>query len=363
MTHRRSFGFIVSACGFLFAGIGMAPLAVAADRAASAPINYETRAQPIDRTKPRYPFRARQSGLEGWVQFNYTVEADGTLSNVEILSASPKRTFEKEALRAFQKWSFKPATIDGVPVRSCNNEAMFRFAMGKSDGSGQRIGAERRFIKKYKKVQQLIRERSFEEALTVTDEMLETDGLNLYELANLHNVRGVIFGALGRTEEASSALKKATTFDGKYLNKKVVAGVFDDLFVHQVGLQDYQSALETYEKRLELDKGEPSPAIVKVAEQLRALKEADTPFSVVGNLEPYKTDDAKNGSWYFNLLRREIGLIPVKGKPERLRIACDKNSAEMDFNADQTWKVPESWGDCKVFVYGAPGAEFQLVQY
>ena len=57
---------------------------------------------------PEYPRRAVADGREGWVDLAITVNPDGTVSNVAVLAAEPRRVFERPAIRAAKKWKFKP---------------------------------------------------------------------------------------------------------------------------------------------------------------------------------------------------------------------------------------------------------------
>ncbi|GAA4876039.1 TonB family protein [Ferrimonas pelagia] len=65
---------------------------------------------------PRTPVVARSRRLPGKVELRLVVEADGTVSAAEVLSAEPEGIFESAALTAAQQWRFKPAQLNGGPV-------------------------------------------------------------------------------------------------------------------------------------------------------------------------------------------------------------------------------------------------------
>ncbi len=71
---------------------------------------------PIVRIAPQYPREALLKGLEGWVQVEFIINADGTVRDPVVLAAEPPRMFNREALRAILRWKFKPRFIDGKPV-------------------------------------------------------------------------------------------------------------------------------------------------------------------------------------------------------------------------------------------------------
>lgn len=66
--------------------------------------------------EPKFPQRAADRRLSGWVDLRFLVNAEGKTENIEIVDSNPKGSFEKAARRAISKWRFKPMTADGVPV-------------------------------------------------------------------------------------------------------------------------------------------------------------------------------------------------------------------------------------------------------
>lgn len=71
---------------------------------------------PIVLVQPIYPQRAQSQGIEGWVLVRLTVNPDGTVSNPEVIDADPKGYFERAALRAAEKFRYKPRVINGEAV-------------------------------------------------------------------------------------------------------------------------------------------------------------------------------------------------------------------------------------------------------
>ena len=72
----------------------------------------------VVRTVPPYPYRARQRLVNGTVRVKLLVNADGSISNVEILEANPEGYFEDAVLRTAPSWLFEPGYIAGVAVAS-----------------------------------------------------------------------------------------------------------------------------------------------------------------------------------------------------------------------------------------------------
>jgi len=67
---------------------------------------------------PDYPLMADRQRLSGKVRLKLKLEADGRVSDIEVVSASPPDLFEASALKAFSDVRFAPAQRNGHPVRA-----------------------------------------------------------------------------------------------------------------------------------------------------------------------------------------------------------------------------------------------------
>lgn len=72
---------------------------------------------PIIRVEPNYPARAVSRGIEGYVKLAFTVLADGSVADIDILEAQPRNVFEQQAQRAVAKWKFQPRPAGAAPKR------------------------------------------------------------------------------------------------------------------------------------------------------------------------------------------------------------------------------------------------------
>ena len=56
------------------------------------------------------------AGTEGWVKVAFTVTETGTVKDVSVVEAEPRRIFDRAAKTAILKWKFKPKMVDGKAV-------------------------------------------------------------------------------------------------------------------------------------------------------------------------------------------------------------------------------------------------------
>ena len=68
--------------------------------------------------QPTYPAEERRAGNSGRVVVRVLISADGRVKQVERVAAPSDAFFEATMRRAIDKWRFKPATRDGVPVEA-----------------------------------------------------------------------------------------------------------------------------------------------------------------------------------------------------------------------------------------------------
>ena len=78
------------------------------------------------RVAPVYPTRALARGLEGYVVVQFDVSADGQVAGVMVIESS-NRVFDSAAVKAAQRFKFKPRVVDGVALATYGIQNRFRF--------------------------------------------------------------------------------------------------------------------------------------------------------------------------------------------------------------------------------------------
>ena len=63
-----------------------------------------------------YPDWALQQLISGWVDLEFTVATDGSVKDIQVIDAEPKRTFNAAATSAVSRYRYSPVMRDGVAV-------------------------------------------------------------------------------------------------------------------------------------------------------------------------------------------------------------------------------------------------------
>ena len=100
----------------------------------NTPVDQVSEPEIIDRVDPTYPRRAQRLDIQGWVEVQYEVDAEGQVINARVTQAEPGKIFNQAGLEAINQWRFTPARNmeSGEPVVSETQITRFNFSL--SDG-------------------------------------------------------------------------------------------------------------------------------------------------------------------------------------------------------------------------------------
>ena len=66
--------------------------------------------KPEMRVEPKYPVQAAQQRITGYVQAQFNIKPDGSVTDVNITKAEPADTFNKVAITALEQWTYQPSS-------------------------------------------------------------------------------------------------------------------------------------------------------------------------------------------------------------------------------------------------------------
>ena len=76
----------------------------------------DTPPQAVYRIEPLYPVHAKMRAIQGNVVLLFVVTEKGKVRDIRVKTSDPEGVFERAAISAVEKWRFKPAVKNEVPV-------------------------------------------------------------------------------------------------------------------------------------------------------------------------------------------------------------------------------------------------------
>jgi protein TonB len=68
------------------------------------------------RIPPEYPAHARMRRIQGYVDVEFTVDAEGRVRNPTVVGSNPPGVFDRAALNSIAHWRFEPKRHDGRAI-------------------------------------------------------------------------------------------------------------------------------------------------------------------------------------------------------------------------------------------------------
>lgn len=319
------------------------------------------RAVSVDRPAPRFPGTEALKGSEGWVILSVVVDEDGGVIEPMIEDSSGNEGFEREALRAVRRWRYQPALLNGEPVE----QAMTKIRMVFQLEDIQRPGASRSFVRSFREIQALIQDGDLEEANERLLDLRYSKRKNLYEDAWFWWLRYSYLNASGTgdREEKAESLRRALGYQEDYLPADIFVAAAQSLYIMQIEDNDISGALTTFKRLRDSNQAKKSELFEQVLARLEPHYESVLHIVSGDGLLATPAEVGRYGYWVHDLLRRSFALGDVQGRLELVDIRCERATSRYPFlSEDNTWTVPDSWGDCGVYIKGEQGATFTFFE-
>jgi protein TonB len=72
--------------------------------------------RPVRTFPPQYPYLAKRDNIEGRVMLKFVVDTDGLAKEPKVEESVPEGIFDEAALKALERYRFRPAVKNGKPV-------------------------------------------------------------------------------------------------------------------------------------------------------------------------------------------------------------------------------------------------------
>lgn len=302
----------------------------------------------------KYPAEELRAGREGWVVFNFMVDAEGQVYDPTVVAMSGSMRFVRSARVALLKTKYEPARVDGVPV-DASSYARYTFALDRKPGASAEFGKDfRRFTKAFETDDR----STMEEVL----ERLRTRYLNHYESAHLNYIGALYARRYGTVEEEMLFLGQALGYqnyapDGReYLPADYALAASKRLFVLLVQTGRYVEALNLYALMMKVHGEAAVEGFHQAYEQMIRLRDNDTAY-------PVNLILSDEGLAAIGLHKQGFFIAQGGDAVEEIKLRCTRKYAVFPHAQENQYQVPASWGQCHLQIRGQPDTRVRLIQF
>jgi TonB family protein len=308
--------------------------------------------EPIDRIHPKYPVKAAKENRAGWSKFSFVIEKDGSVSNILELDSSGSKDFSKAAAKAIKRWKYQPALENGEPIQQCVNTVQLDFRMRKG-----RDVVRKHFKKNYNLALDALNEKKYSR---VEELILKMEKFNYRYIAEnnlLQTISASYAEAIGNNRKQLKHLSNISFLNDDRKTKKYKLSILSNRFLLAVSLNEFQSAYRAYNKLKDME--EAKPYMTKYDEIITKVD-----AFIGGEQDIVINADIENKDfWQYSLVRNEFSLANVKGSLNKLDIRCANKRHVYTVENNNTWKLPKTWENCSLFVYGEDNTSFKLIEH
>jgi hypothetical protein len=307
---------------------------------------------------------------EGIVDVKFTVKADGSVSDVEVLGGFYDDAFRQRAVDGVAASNFDPPKSGDNAIDWPNYRMRVILRAPILPSVSPEVAAE------LERVKGMYAAQDYAAAEPLLNDLLATKAQTLFDYALLQDQLASVYVRTERPHEALVALRNATS-DSKAMPPQSRSD--SRLQIQEERYPDEYLLPELYVKALERQFGvaaalNQTGEAVAIAEELDARgdvppalrEQADQIIAKLGTEDPIGSQiKLVNGSWtYVVSSRRIFGMTGLQGKVDFVDIACgDNRRRRMAFTNDSEFALPASWENCKLEFLGDDGATFLLYEY
>lgn len=313
-------------------------------------------AEHIRAPTPPYPTIGNAAGyVEGFVSLRYNVGLDGKVSDIATDNVIGPDIFLRNAVDTLKTWTFKPATVNGSPVVQTRGlQVIFEMKGYLKPGGSQK------FVADYKAAVELISSGNLDDALAQLTEMNSRAELNFYERGMLANLIAPLMLARKDYLAAREIVEVPSEYYYSELPPAVEFSLLKDRMQADLALGNIGDALQaanTLKKRVRAyDVNDPT---LKLVDEARA-QTATLPQIVTATRIPA----SGSGRGAFLLMsHRDFTFQNISGSLDKFQIQCRQATIASKISEAAEWHVPKDWNQCRLFVQGAPGTTFNVVQF
>lgn len=197
----------------------------------------------VRQNNPVFPPSELKVGHEGWVIVQYSIETDGSVSNVLVTDSSGSQAFEKAALDAVGDWQFETGD-----ARTKKVQIQFVFERPRPQVS-------KTFYRKLRQVHEAIELGELDAASGAIRSLRQSDSINVFENAYLLVAEGRIAEREQDLDGQLSYFRRAALSQGRWLGSSDYLKLLHGMTILELQLGEYEAAMAHYEELIATREG------------------------------------------------------------------------------------------------------------
>jgi hypothetical protein len=295
-------------------------------------------------------------GNEGFIVTRYTIKADGSTDDIEIIGGFTNPFYEKAIKESVSKWTFTPGTVNGEPADFLNQEYTFRVKIS------EQLASSPDFQEAYAKLSEQVAAKEFEDAKKTIRNILREHAHTVLdyavanqELSKVEVQLQDLFAALESVKKATMSNVDAAGTTEYMLTPELLESALRQQLILAAGVFQHGEVVRTWDM---LNSNFTIPADDRLHAIVAASQEklnSPDPLAALGKI----IED----QWTYAPVHRIFTVADIAGELDTITARCEHRNLELEYQPDVDWTLPPALGACVLDFEGDDGTTFTLYEF
>jgi TonB family protein len=297
-------------------------------------------------------------GTEGFVITRFTVKADGTTSNVEVVGGFTNPFMERPITEAVSKWTFTPGTVNGQPADFLNQEYVFRPKLAPV------LSSSPDFQKEYVKIDEQVSAGELDAAIRKINGTFRQSiktvldyAVTQYTLSRTYLQKNDPYAALAAVQKTTMTSLNEAGETEYMLTPDLLEGALRQQLVLASSLHQEGEVLRSWEMLDALYEIPADDKLRELVDAARAKVDSTDPLPALAKI----ADGDKFVS--YRPVHRIFTVTDVNGKLNNINARCDHRNLKLDYQEGVDWTLPPSLGNCVLDFNGRENTTFTIYEF
>jgi hypothetical protein len=297
------------------------------------------------------------TGNEGMIRARYTVKADGSTGDIEIVDGFTNPFYENMIKENIAKWTFTPGTVNGEARDFLNQEHIFRIKVAEGLAISPAVATT------MESVNTLISAKDFNKARETINGAFANDVHSVFDYALMNQMLATVhmgledpFAALVTIRKATGSSLNAAEEPEYLLTPDILEGALKQHLMLAAALRKQDEVTRTWsviDDLYDVAPGGEMQQLVSAAEQQLASPD---PLVSLGKVV--------DGSWTHVPTRRIFTVADVRdGTLEKIIARCERRTLELEYQPEVDWNLPAGVGACTLELSGSDNTLFTIYEF